>query len=208
MFALIPVLFLDHSSTTLQLQAQHNLRPAVTRVVTLPTPLSKFVVHAAPKHKRAPVRPAARHTATRAPKVTVSLPTGPMQHESAIYGALRGMGLSPVAAAGVEGNLYQESHGDPHIYSPVGGGLFGLTNENGGSPNGGSLPYELHKLNVYIAQNGSIADVNAHATGSTPEAQAASAARDFVLRYERAGIPAADTRMQAAVHFVQSQGHL
>jgi len=157
-------------------------------------------------HHSAPVRPAARHHRHHKAQVTIPLPTGPMQNAGSIYRGLRGMGLSPAAAAGVEGNLYQESHGDPHSYNPVGGGLFGLTNQNGGSPSGGSLQSELQKLHVYITTNGSVQDVNAHATGSTQTQKAANVANDFVQRYERAGIPASGTRMQAAKHFAQAQG--
>jgi len=123
-----------------------------------------------------------------------------MQNEHGIYRALRDMGLSPDAAAGVEGNLYQESKGDPHSYNPVGGGLFGLENQYGGSPSGGTLNSELQKLRVFITQKGSISDVNAHA--GTP----GEAAVHFVSQYEGAGIPATAIRVQAANHFAQEEG--
>lgn len=102
------------------------------------------------------------------------------------------MGLNDNAAAGVAGNIYQESHGDPGAYSPAGGGLFGLTNANGGNPHGGSLASQLALLKKYITDNGSIADINAHA--STPK----DAADWFSNHYERPGIPALSNREQGA----------
>lgn len=155
-----------------------------------------------PKHKQVPVKhtEVIRHPKThKHVKVTIPLPTGPMQNQHSIYHGLRNMGLSHNAAAGVEGNLYQESHGDSHAYNPVGGGLFGLTNENGGSPNGGSVSHELRHLSVYISQNGSVSDINAHA-GSAREA-----ASYFCGTYERPGDPQVQNREQAAQHFAQEE---
>lgn len=102
------------------------------------------------------------------------------------------MGLTPNAAAGVAGNIYQESHGNPGAGSSAGGGLFGETIANSGSASGGSLAEQLTKLQQYIAANGSVADINAHA--STPTA----AADYFSTKYERPGIPALSNREAAA----------
>lgn len=121
-----------------------------------------------------------------------SLPTGPFENAQAIYQGLLAMGLSPNAAAGVAGNIYQESHGNPSSTSGAGGGLFGETTANGGTVSGGSLTEQLTALAKYIAANGSVADINAHA--STPTA----AADYFESKYERAGIPALSTREAAA----------
>jgi hypothetical protein len=121
-----------------------------------------------------------------------SLPTGPFLNAQAIYKALLGLGLTANAAAGVAGNIYQESHGNPSSGSSAGGGLIGQTIANGGSASGGSLTEQISALSKYIAANGSIADINAHA--STPKA----AADYFESRYERAGIPALSNREAAA----------
>jgi len=107
------------------------------------------------------------------------------------------MGLTPNAAAGVAGNIYQESHGNPTSGSGAGGGLFGETIANGGSASGGSLTEQLSALSKYIAANGSISDINAHA--SSPKA----AADYFSSRYERPGIPALANR-EAAAEWVAS----
>jgi hypothetical protein len=121
-----------------------------------------------------------------------SLPTGAFLNAQAIYRGLLAMGLTPNAAAGVAGNIYQESHGNPGSASSAGGGLFGETVANGGSTTGGSLSEQLTALAKYIAANGSIADINAHA--STPKA----AADYFSSKYERPGIPAISNREAAA----------
>jgi Phage tail lysozyme len=126
-----------------------------------------------------------------------SLPTGPFLNAEAIYRGLLAMGLTPNAAAGVAGNIYQESHGNPSIGSAAGGGLFGETIANSGSASGGSLAEQLSALSKYIAANGSVADINAHA--SSPQA----AAVYFSDKYERPGIPALATR-EAAAEWVAS----
>jgi hypothetical protein len=60
--------------------------------------------------------------------------------------------------------------------------LFGEEIQNGGSAGGGTMTEQLAALAKYIAANGSIADVNAHA--STPEA----AAVYFMQRYEKPNV--------------------
>jgi len=125
-------------------------------------------------------------------KGTVNGPTGPMMNSKAIAVGLFKMGLNKKAVAGVMGNIYQESHGNPHIFSSAGGGLFGLTIANGGRPGGGSLSYELGKLRQYIATNGSVSDINRHA------GTAAEAAQYFCTKYERAGIADMGNRVAAA----------
>lgn len=121
-----------------------------------------------------------------------SLPSGQFLNAQAIYRGLLAMGLNENAAAGVAGNIYQESHGNPGTTSPAGGGLFGETVANGGSVSGGSLSEQLSALAKYIKANGSVADINAHA--STPK----EAADYFSAKYERPGIPALSNREAAA----------
>lgn len=123
-----------------------------------------------------------------------SLPTGPFLNAEAIYKGLLAMGLSTNAAAGVAGNIYQESHGNPGIGSNAGGGLFGETIANSGSTSGGSLTEQLSALKAYIQKFGSIGDVNAHA--DTP----AAAASYFMSNYEKPNAAAANeaTRVAAA----------
>lgn len=99
-----------------------------------------------------------------------------------IYKGLLAMGLSTNAAAGVAGNIYQESGGNPSVPSGAGGGLFGEEIQNGGTVGGGTMAEQLAALAKYIAANGSIGDINSNA--STPEA----AAIYFMQKYERPNV--------------------
>jgi hypothetical protein len=93
----------------------------------------------------------------------------------AIWNFLIGQGFSNNAAAGIEGNIEQESGGSPTAGSnPPGAGLIQIL----GDP-GGSLSSELQKTMAYIRANGSVSDINAHA--STAE----NAALWFSQKYER-----------------------
>lgn len=126
------------------------------------------------------------------------LPTGPFLNAEAIYKGLLAMGLSTNAAAGVAGNIYQESHGNPGSASSAGGGLFGETVANAGSVSGGSLTEQLAALEAYIKKNGSIADINAHA--STVQ----EATDYFEKQYERAGAPDLSVREAGAAWVASS----
>src|SRR5882672_7971060 len=113
-----------------------------------------------------------------------TLPTGTFSNAQNIYQSLLGFGLTPTAAAGVSGNIYQESHG----ISTDNGGLMGILGDTGGA-----LAAEEKKVLAYIQQNGSIKDINQHATSVT-------AATDyFEKQYERAGVPAIGNRENAAL---------
>jgi hypothetical protein len=97
------------------------------------------------------------------------------QNAQAIYTYLTGKGFSANAAAGILGNIEQESGGNPTAGSdPPGAGLIQIL----GDP-GGSLSSELDKTMAYILANGSVADINANA--SSP----AAAALYFSTKYER-----------------------
>ncbi len=93
------------------------------------------------------------------------------ENAKAIYTALVSAGLSSNAAAGILGNIEQESGGNPE---EPGGGLIQILGQAGGS-----LAEQITATLKYIAQNGSIADINSHA--STPSA----AALYFSTQYER-----------------------
>jgi hypothetical protein len=108
------------------------------------------------------------------------------------------MGLSTDAAAGVAGNIYQESHGNPASPSGAGGGLFGEEIQNGGTTGGGTLAEQLAALKSYIAANGSIGAINANASSPT------AAADYFSNNYERPGIPDLSNREAAAQWVAQA----
>ena len=112
------------------------------------------------------------------------------QNAEAIWHYLIGQGFTPNAAAGILGNMEQESGGNPMAGSnPPGRGLIQIL----GDP-GGSLETELGRTMAYIRRNGSVADINAHA--SSPS----SAAEYFSTKYERPDPAAANNpnRMASA----------
>lgn len=107
---------------------------------------------------------------------------------AAMAGYFAAHGLTRNAIAGVLGNINQESGGNPMAGSnPPGRGLIQIL----GDP-GGSLVQELARTMQYIAANGSVADINAHA-GS-----AAEAATWFSNQYERPGVPMLANRVASA----------
>ena len=93
------------------------------------------------------------------------------QNAQAIYTFLTGQGFTPNAAAGILGNIEQESGGNPE---EQGGGLIQILGQAGGT-----LTEQLAATMKYILANGSVADINAHAT--TPQ----DAALYFSTAYER-----------------------
>lgn len=93
------------------------------------------------------------------------------QNAQAIYSFLTGQGFTPNAAAGILGNIEQESGGNPE---EQGGGLIQILGQAGGT-----LTEQLAATMKYILANGSVADINAHA--STPQ----DAALYFSTTYER-----------------------
>lgn len=100
----------------------------------------------------------------------------------AIYGFLTSHGLNANAAAGILGNLEQESGGNPESTGSGGGGLYGATPLPAGQVTGNAvkdLAAQLGALMNYIAQNGSVSDINAHATDPV------AAASYFMVKYER-----------------------
>jgi hypothetical protein len=97
------------------------------------------------------------------------------ENAQAIWSFLTGQGFNSNAAAGIEGNIEQESGGDPTAGSnPPGAGLIQILGDSGGS-----LSSELQKTMAYIDANGSVSDINSNA--SSP----AAAALYFSNKYER-----------------------
>jgi hypothetical protein len=89
----------------------------------------------------------------------------------AIWNFLISQGFTANAAAGILGNIEQESGGNPA--SPSGGLIQILGNA------GGTLAQSLAATMQYIKANGSVADINAHATSPS------AAALYFSDQYER-----------------------
>jgi hypothetical protein len=93
------------------------------------------------------------------------------QNAEAIWTFLIKQGFSSNAAAGILGNIEQESGGNPE---EQGGGLIQILGQAGGS-----LAEQLTATMNYILANGSVSDINAHASS------ASAAALYFSDQYER-----------------------
>ena len=114
---------------------------------------------------------------------------------AAIVGFLIAHGYTPMAAAGIAGNIYQESKGNPESVGTGGGGLIGFTPLPPGYVTG-NLAADLHaQLEAILAYNDQwaqyIPELNAAASP-------ARAAYIYMTEFERPGIPAAGNRESAA----------
>lgn len=114
---------------------------------------------------------------------------------TAIVSFLLAHGYSDNAAAGIAGNIYQESKGNPESIGSGGGGLIGWTPLRSGLVTGNvsaDLRTQLSAILTY--NNGWSAYIPALNSAATP----AAAASIYVTDFERAGIPAASTRESSA----------
>lgn len=139
------------------------------------------------------------------PLTTACRPTGSggllPQNYAAIVDFLVANGYTDNAAAGIAGNIYRESLGNPSAVGTGGGGLIGFTPFVPGQDGYlGNLMSQLEAVLRYNNQYGGAADVNAHA--GTP----AGAAYYYMLQYERPGIPAAGIREQSAADVAAACG--
>jgi hypothetical protein len=108
---------------------------------------------------------------------------------------LLGHGYSKNAAAGIAGNMYQESKGDPESVGMGGGGLIGFTPLPGGYVTGNPAADLQKQLAAVLKYNQQWSQyLPALNSAATPSA----AAYIYVTDFERAGIPAAGTREASA----------
>jgi len=143
-------------------------------------------------------------TSGRAPSCTGPV-TGPVpENYAAIVDFLVGHGYSDNAAAGIAGNIYQESGGNPESGGDGGGGLIGWTPLPSGLITGNaSADLETQLEAVRTFDDNWSQYLPALNDASTP----AAAADVYVTDFERAGIPAAGTR-EAAAAAVATACHL
>ncbi len=137
-------------------------------------------------------------TAKAAAATTLSCNTGSgllPANVTAIVSFLLANGYSHNAAAGIAGNIYQESKGDPESVGSGGGGLIGWTPLPAGFITGNvtaDLKTQLAQILVYNQiWSQFLPALNAAASP-------ADAASIYVTDFERAGIPAASTREASA----------
>jgi hypothetical protein len=122
--------------------------------------------------------------------------TGPVpENYAAIVEFLVDHGYSDNAAAGIAGNIYQESGGNPESGGDGGGGLIGWTPLPAGMITGNVSADLQTQLEGILTFNDNLSeDLPALNDASSP----AAAADVYVTDFERAGIPAAGTREEAA----------
>ncbi len=114
---------------------------------------------------------------------------------AAITGFLVGHGYPGIAAAGIAGNIYQESKGDPESAGSGGGGLIGWTPLPAGFVTGNTAADLRTQLTAILAYNQQWAQyLPALNAAATP----AAAADVYMSYFERPGIPAAANREAAA----------
>jgi Phage tail lysozyme len=114
---------------------------------------------------------------------------------SAIVSFLLANGYSDNAAAGIAGNMYQESKGNPESEGMGGGGLIGWTPLPSGFVTGDVSADLETQLNALLTYNQGWSQYLSELNGASSPA---SAAYIYVTEFERAGIPAASTREAAA----------
>jgi hypothetical protein len=149
-------------------------------------------------HRPAPAgaAPAGAAPAGAAPPVRCPA-SGPLlpAHLTAIVRYLMRHGYTGVAAAGIAGNIYQESGGNPESVGEDGGGLIGWTPLPAGFVTGNppaDLRTQLAALLAYDQRwAGYLPELNAAASP-------AAAAGIYLNDFERASLPAAGTREAAA----------
>jgi hypothetical protein len=125
------------------------------------------------------------------------------ENYAAIVSFLTQHGYTGLAAAGIAGNIYQESKGDPESVGSGGGGLIGWTPLPAGFVTGNisaDLETQLEALLTYNEQWSQYIPMLNSASS------AADAAYIYMTYFERPGIPAASNREAAATAVAQACG--
>jgi len=171
-------------------------RPAPTATAQPTAAAQPVQAAAAAQPVQAAAAAAPSSASTGAGSVSCSAGSGLLPgNVTAIVSFLLGKGYSHNAAAGIAGNIYQESKGNPESIGSGGGGLIGWTPLPSGFVTGnaaGDLQTQLSAILTY--NNGWSAYIPALNAASSP----AAAADVYVTDFERAGIPAAGTREASA----------
>jgi hypothetical protein len=177
------------ASRSTQAAAKAKAVPSATRASAAATPKAASAAHSTVRRATAAPRPTA--TTLSCNQSDGMLP----DNVTAIVTFLLAHGYSHNAAAGIAGNMYQESKGNPESEGMGGGGLIGFTPLPGGYVTGNSaadLQTQLEAVLTYNQQwSGYLPELN----GAASPADAASI---YVTDFERAGIPAASTREASA----------
>jgi hypothetical protein len=167
------------------------------------SPLARHDSHA--KRIRHAARPASHPAASSVHLACSGSAAGGMlpDNYAAIVNFLTAHGYSDNGAAGIAGNIYQESKGDPESVGSGGGGLIGWTPLPGGFVTGNPAADLQTQLNALLGYNEQYAaDIPALNAAST----SAEAADIYMNDFERPGLPVAANREAAASAVAQACG--
>jgi hypothetical protein len=114
---------------------------------------------------------------------------------AAIVGYLTAHGYTGIAAAGIAGNIYQESMGNPESVGSGGGGLIGWTPLPAGFVTGNPAADLQTQLAALLTFNQQWSQYIPMLNAATSATQAADVYMNY---FERPGIPAAGNREAAA----------
>jgi hypothetical protein len=112
-------------------------------------------------------------------------------------------GYTKMGAAGIAGNIYEESRGDPESVGTGGGGLIGWTPLPGGFVTGNPSADLRTQLTALLAYNQQWIQYVPMLNAATSPASAADV---YMNDFERPGIPAASNREGAAIAVAQACG--
>jgi tail lysozyme len=175
--------------------------PAASTTPAAPARAAAPAASSPASHAAVTAAPATRQAATT---LSCNLSSGLLpQNVTAIVSFLLAHGYSDNAAAGIAGNIYQESKGNPESEGMGGGGLIGWTPLPSGFVTGNvsaDLQTQLAALLTY--NQGWSSYLPALNSAASPS----DAAYIYVTDFERAGIPAASTREASAADVAQACG--
>jgi len=173
-------------------------RPAHTAQAAATPAARPAAATAATPAAAAPAKPAASASASQAATTGFTCSASSYllpENVTAIVNFLVDNGYSHNAAAGIAGNIYQESKGDPESEGMGGGGLIGWTPLPSGYVTGNPAADLQTQLNAVLTFNQGWAS---YIPALNAAASPAAAADIYVTDFERAGIPAAGTREASA----------
>jgi hypothetical protein len=199
-------------------QSLTSNRSATARASTHPRRHAQVHRHASAAVSTPSASPSVSATPTPAstptPTTSSSAPTGTVQcsadasgplpeNYAAIVSFLTAHGYTGLAAAGIAGNIYQESGGNPESVGTCGGGLIGWTPLPAGFVTGDVAADLQTQLEALLTFNQQWAQYIPQLNASTTAAQAAYV---YMSYFERPGVPAAGNREAAATAVAQACG--
>jgi len=187
--------------------ASPSARPAQGATAQATAAARPVTAQAAPAPAAQPARQATASAREAAVTTFACTASGGMlpQNAAAIVNFLIQHGYSRNAAAGIAGNIYQESKGDPESVGMGGGGLIGFTPLPAGYVTGNPAADLQRQLQAILSYNQIWASYLPALNAAATPAQAADI---YVTDFERAGIPAASTREASAEAVASSCGLL